>query len=396
MKTIISILLTLAVLLNISNAAELVRGATLTDGQTLSASDLHGLIDTASIGAEFYSAKTAIGTLPGGYYFLVYDSGSGLYRRISATSAIYGNTNSFLNPTIATSAQPYSRLLLYNPTNNTITSIALSNAIWFSSTNVAVSNLVFATTNGLNLPQWSGSFGGAQTNNQPFIPVLSTNASGLRYVALSNFEANVAADLGTNLSLPYTWRQMWQPWTVYPNNSSTNAWGYTTNFPITSLWAGTQTNTATLQDTDAIPILASGQFSNTTVTLSGVYQYLTNKTGWQQKFTTTPVAGTSITSAASIVNVAHGLSGTPQTVNPIFTCTTVDLGYAVGDTVSGFNVTTPFFARPFAVGVNATNVYATASGTMATSWQIVRKDTGAVANMTPGSWNFRVTVIYTP
>jgi hypothetical protein len=94
----------LALTLAQAPASEIVRGVTLEDGQTLYASDLHNLIDSATVGAEFYSGKTAIGSLPTGYEFLVYDSGSGLYRRISANAAIYANTNSFLNPSLIAAA----------------------------------------------------------------------------------------------------------------------------------------------------------------------------------------------------------------------------------------------------------------------------------------------------
>lgn len=267
---------------------ELVRGVTLTDGQTLTAADLHNLIDTAAVGADFYTSKTRIGSLPGGYDFLVYDAGSGFYRRVSATSALYANTNLYLSPALISAAPAWARLTVYNPTNNAINVITLSNVLYFGSTNISAAALVLATTNGPTLPAWSGAFSGLQTTNRPHVLAFGTNGGGPQYITLSNFESAVAADLGTNFSLPYTYDQVFRPWRSYgvniygtntagPGLYQTNDWGVSTNFPITDLWMSPQTNTATLLDTDTLPIHAGGQGTNTSVTLGGLYQYLTNK-----------------------------------------------------------------------------------------------------------------------
>ena len=304
MKNIFSILILLSLVT--THASEVVRGVTLTDGQTLSAADLHSLVDTATIGSDFYSGKTAIGNLSSAYDFLVYDSGSGLFRRISANNAIYANTNLHLAPSVISSVPAYDRILVYNPTNNSISSVTLSNVLYWGSTNTSVSNLVFSTTNGFVLPAWNGAVTGFQPTNGMSLIVQGTNNTGASYITLTNFEKNVAADFGTNLFLPYTWRQLFTPWLVYGTNAVTNLWGVSTNFAITNLYLGANTN-ATLTDNDVLPLSAVNQTSNTTVTLQGVYQYLTNKntlpnyTSARIQFSGYPLSLT-ITNDASAVN----------------------------------------------------------------------------------------------
>ena len=210
-----------------ARASELVRGTTLTDGQQLYASDLHGLIDNTTIGVGFFNDQPTAATLPGTWFFLVQDGGNQVFRRVSAATALWNNTNAFFGPAAATII-PNGRFLWYDPTNNAVESVTYSNlfAGLLSSVN---STSVLAVLDGLLAP-------------------------------ISN-----------------TFSQVFLPWTVYGTNYSTNVWGTSNVFAITNLNYPANTN-LTLADSDTVPVNSVGQGTNTTATLNALYQYMTNRT----------------------------------------------------------------------------------------------------------------------
>lgn len=282
MKNIIVVLLAVFVLN--ARATELVRSVTLTDGGVLYASDLHNLIDGATIGADFYNDQSSIGVLNSAYYFLLLDANSGSYHRITAQNLLYGNTNIWLNQIAGTNVNSHAFLLFYDSTNNIIRRISASDLFNSSQQFINTSNQVvgfrFATTNGQSLPVLSGSFTGLTTNNP--LNLLTWGTNGVPYyVPLAVAETNMAADFGTNLMLSYTFNQMFQPWMVYGTNTFTNAWGFQTNFPISNLYLTnsypTSTNTPTLVDSDTIPVDSTQQGTNTSASLFSLYQYLAAK-----------------------------------------------------------------------------------------------------------------------
>jgi len=260
-------------------ASEITRGTTLTDGQQLYASDLHNLIDTATVGVGFYNDQQTVAALGTGYYFLILDPATQTYRRITASTAFYGNTNFWLYNVVSSSAPIWGSVLYYDPTNNYLRTISISNLVSGAASSVNVSNLVFGTTNGYKLPNWTGSYSGFQTNNQPQLLTWGTNGQPYQQ-SLSNLEIAVAADLGTNRSLPFIYNQMFQPWNVYGTNTYgfTNAWGFQNVFPITNLFITnsypSSTNTPTLTNADTIPIYSTKQGSNTTVSLLALGQFI--------------------------------------------------------------------------------------------------------------------------
>ena len=147
-------------------------------------------------------------------------------------------------------------------------SIYQNMASWqFAPTNANSSN-----TNVFVLSQWPGAFGSAVPGtNMPELLVWGTN--GIPYQAtLLTAEQAMAGDGGTNLSVPYVFQEIWSPWSFYgfqtniygTNGSglplSTNAWGFTTNFPIQHLFLtntfNPTNNTQTLTNQDTVPDLS--------------------------------------------------------------------------------------------------------------------------------------------
>lgn len=285
MKTFYSILLTLALLVT-AHASEVVRNTTFADGQQLHASDLHNLIDTATIGQAFYNDQLTIPNLGSGMYFLVLDPATQLYRRLAAANVLYGNTNIFLYAVKSPTIPSWATLDFFDPTNVSagVQGITVSNLFGIGSSNINFAFIPFATTNSAGatvytLPNWAQPIGGFQTNNQQELLIWGTN--GVPYqMTFTNFEQNLAGDFGTNLGLTYTYRQLFAPWTVYGTNVAyTNIWGVQTNFAITNLLLANPggTNWPTLVDTDSVPVFATQQGTNTTATLLAIYQYMTNK-----------------------------------------------------------------------------------------------------------------------
>ena len=154
----------------------------------------------------------------------------------------------------------------------------------------------------------------------------------------------MAGDGGTNLSVPYVFQEIWSPWSFYgfqtniygTNGSglplSTNAWGFTTNFPIQHIFLpntfNPTNNTQTLTDQDTVPIFATGQFTNTTFTLQALYEYLTNRnalppyTVARIQFSGIPASytiGTNNTSTNNLYPLPSSLWTTPTAVSFLFT-----------------------------------------------------------------------------
>jgi len=383
MKTLFTLILCAVCALSAS-AAEIIRGTTLTDGQQLYASDLHGLIDNSTIGVQFFNDAQTTPTLSSGYYFLALDPANQVYRRINAQAMLYSNTNFWLYQSQSSTVQSNATFLFYDPTNNYIRSVTYSNLMSGAASYITVSKLSYGGTNGPALTFWSGPFSGLQTNNQP--STLFWGSNGIPYaLAYSNLEASEAADLGTNFSLPFTFNQVFQPWLVYGTNINfTNAWGYQTNFPIVGLTltnAFNPTNPApTISGGDTIPINSVEQFTNTTVTLATLYAWFTN-----QNATLTPAK-------ISFNGKPQYWSLFPQATNANFVYVTNTAPFALGS-VYGIAFVTNTTALPFS-GMKQNQIYyINVEGTNTTQKQlsVFATYSNAVADLTPIAINSGIT-----
>lgn len=279
-KTAIALVLGLFLCLS-SNAGQIQPGETLVDGQTVHASDLNNMVGNAILLPAAISSQP-LQTFGSSDYLLLYSPVNGeLYKQL-ALSVMQSPFSIALLPAgspIFTNADLFP---FYSASGTNTEAVTWSNLVANVASNLNPSYVRFAVTNpasGTNinyLLPWSGRFSGFDSNNQPFSLWWGPNGVPT-YQALSNIESSVASDLGTNLELPFVFTQMFKPWTVYGTNAAfTNAWGYTNVFAITNLtMPGTNLNA--LVDTDSVPVFSTLQQSNTTFTLSALYQYLTNK-----------------------------------------------------------------------------------------------------------------------
>ena len=271
-------------------AGDLTPGPALVDGQTVHAADFNNLVGDALINSSFYSRQHKSDPTPGADYIVAYSPNSGGYLYQALVNKFVLSPALYPSLTLGTPNYLTNDLFqFYSQSSTNIRSVTFSNLVNDIASNInPVAWMNFAPTNatsgGTNIPvlaDWPGAFSGSLTNNQPHS--LWWGSNGVPYqLSLSNEESALAGDLGTNLSLPYTFAQMFAPWLVYGTNANfTNAWGFRTNFPITALYLTnsypSSTNTPTLVDSDAIPVNSTGQITNTTATLGALQQYLAAK-----------------------------------------------------------------------------------------------------------------------
>ena len=346
-------------------AGDLTPGQVLVDGQTVHAADFNNLVGGSLINSGFYTRQQISTPTPGSDYLMAYSPNGYLYRAVVSQFVLSPG----LYPSLTAGLPNYNTndlFQFYSVGSTNIRSVTFSNLVNDIASNInPVAWMQFAPTNatsgGTNIPvlaDWPVAFSGSLTNNQPYS--LWWGSNGVPYqLSLSNEESALAGDLGTNLSLPYTFAQMFAPWLVYGTNAMTNAWGYYTNFPITSLLIGTNT-TPTIGDNDSIPINSSPQGTNTTVTLGGIYQYLTNKntlpayTQARIQFAGLPLSLTVSNNGAS----GYGTNAIGVTTNTTINPFTVGNFYAVsfitngGTPFTGIQTNTLFYVRPLPLTTN--------------------------------------------
>ena len=281
-------LLLACLMLATARAGDLTPGEVLVDGQTVHAADLNNMVSGALITQNFFTRQVVSTPSPAADFMVAYSpSGQGYLYKATVLSFMQ-------TPALFTTLNPYypsfttnDLFMFYSQGNTNVQSVTFSNLVADIASNMNPASLQYAPTNanGSNvpvLPNWVGPFSGLNTNNQPISMFWGTNGIPTQ-VPLSNIETAVAGDLGTNYLLNYTFNQVFQPWTVYGTNTYgfTNAWGSNTNFLIASLIVTNAYNltntTPTLTDTDTVPILSTGQKTNTAVTLQALGQYMTNR-----------------------------------------------------------------------------------------------------------------------
>lgn len=284
-------------------AQQITPGQSFVDGQRITAAQLTALVGNAIINPAFYSGAVQHNTNLLTTDILLLLTSGGVYQQMPG-SGIIQNPLFYTSPVNLSTEPGYALHLYYNPSNNTIVSITLSNMVSAISSNLVaqkflyLTNLIVGATNSLssntNQPiavPYPLTPNPLSTNNQTQFIVYDTNYVPNSF-SFSNLLVAEVPYLGTsfsnNIGLPgYMFTNLFYSWLTYPTNTTSNAWGYNTNFPITNLYftnAFLPTNTAsisnkqTLTNSDAIPIITASQGSNqpTTFTLGALYQYLTN------------------------------------------------------------------------------------------------------------------------
>lgn len=347
-------------------AADLTRGITFTDGQRITAAQLHSLVDSASIGVAFVTGKSLLGTVDSADYVLIYDTSAGTFKKMTLATLLTGNTDLITTQTEEANPASNDMLLIYDTSGVGLVKVSITNLVYNT-------NLIHA------------------------LPTITSNVLGTAKVKLLNGGTNVSMTLdslwlnGFNYTRAITnLSRRTQP----TNNDAFLLWDSVAGTNRWATWIDLVTNTpsvATVSNAALLSVLETNQFKNITVSNlmlqfgnSGMF-YTTNLS-----FTTTNKTLVSVTAAGTVMNQAHSLAAVPRQVRGVLVNTTSEHGFAVGDEVAFEHIYSPTHILPVSVGANATNVFVIVSGDPSTSWQVRSKDAGTWQNITDTSWSMRV------
>lgn len=346
-------------------AADLTRGITFTDGQRLTAANLHNLVDSASVGTAFLTGKSLLSAVDAADYVLVYDTSAAVYKKMMLATLVTANTELITAQSEEVNPASNDMLLMYDASGVGFVKVSITNLVYNT-------NLIHA------------------------LPTL-TNALGTAKLKLLNGGTNVAITLDslwlnsfnytraiTNLTR-HTQPTNNDAFLMFDSVAGTNRW---------ATWIDLVTNTpavTTVSGGTLLSVLETNQFKQLTISNlmaqfgnSGMF-YTTNLS-----FTSSNKTLLTVTAAGTVLNQAHSLSATPRQVRGVLVNTTSEHGFAVGDEVDFSHVTSPTFTTPVSVGSNATNVFVIVSGDPSTSWQVRSKDAGTMQNVTDTRWSLRV------
>lgn len=99
----------------------------------------------------------------------------------------------------------------------------------------------------------------------------------------------------------------------------------------------------------------------------------------------TPLPG-----ASALMSYTHGLGVIPAWADLEFVCLTAELGYSIGDIVTGFANGNGSYSMPFPIIKTATVVQSVTNSTG--TWIINHKTTGTTSTPTPANWAWRFKV----
>ena len=347
-----------------AGAADITRGITFTDGQRLTAANLHSLVDSATIGAAFLTGKDVLAAVDNADYVLVYDTSTGTYKKMTLAVLIMANTGLITTQAEEYNPAPTDYLLLYDASGASFAKVSVTNLVT-GNTNLVMAQLPI--TNLLTDAQFLVNNGG--TNNR---------------ISISNLWAqNFEYTRGFTNQLQHTTPTNSDRLLIWDTLAGTNKWvtvlGLHTNLPVSTV--PTNTATLTLYETGQVK-RASIEVLRTTLTTAAFLS--TNQT-----FTGSVALG-SISAAGKYIDTAHGLGVTPKSLHCVLVCATADQNYAVGDELDFGNIWSSGGTSPIGTPwANSTNVGVTTLGA-ANTFQIPDKTTGTPATPTAARWTLKI------
>jgi hypothetical protein len=346
-------------------AGDLTRSITFSDGQRITAAQLHSLIDGASIGATFLTGKNLNSTVETADYVMVYDTSAGVFTKMTLSTLLMANTG-----LITTQAEDV------NPAYNDYVLTYDASASSFAK--VSITNLLYNTNLIAVLPS-----------------ITNLTQSATMWVRHSGTNAQIEV---TNLWLRFTYRAAFTNLAQHTAPTNTDRLLIWDSLGLTNKWTGLSgliTNLPTVTTNGAadwllivtngnVSKISANSFSN-----SIAAQLVANTL--PRKFSSTPTNIAGITGAGKWVDEAHGLSGTPQMVEAVFVCTGANLNYSVGDEV---RVYYPDIVSsvPFATSTTVGFVCNGASS----NFRIPNKSTGTMSTMNTANWSLKLYATYFP
>ena len=351
-------------------ATDLTRNVTFTDGSRLTASQLHALIDGASISTTFYNdaGKNLLTAVDPADVFLVYDVSTGLYKRMTMNTLIMANTDVITTQTEKANPTAADYFLLYDAAGVGLKKVSFGNLL-LSNTNLI--GLQPAITNLLLADSWFLTRNGG-TNNQIELTNLWNNF--IYSAALTNLTEHTTPT-NTDRLLIYD--------RLTGTNKYTTLIGFVTNRPA-ALYPVM---------TSQISLVETGEVKQITLTsLAGVLATNT------PTFTSSSYAMSGATASVKAIDTAHGLGVLPKFVRAVLVCTAGggDLGYAQNDEIDSAQATA---FNSVGSPTRAIEVWTTVAGNVGAtivlnngdkSIYIGHKTTFTETAMTKASWSLKI------
>lgn len=349
----------------VSPAADLTRSITFSDGQKLTAANLHALIDGASINTAFLTGKSLLSAVDSGDYVLVYDTSAGTFKKMTLGALLLANTDLITTQLEEGSPAAGDYLLLYDASGGTLAKVSMANLVT-GNTNLIGGQAPL--TNLLSTAQFLVNNGGTNARIQ------------LQHLWAQNFEYTRAITNLTRHSAP----KNTDAFLLWDSTAGTNRWATWIDLVTNTPSVGTVSNAALLS------VVETNQFKNITIS-NLMSQFANSGTFLTTNLTFTATAACSgITGAGKPIDAAHGFATVPRYVKAVLVCTTANLNYAIGDEVGVDPTWDGWLTAPalFTFG-NSTNVGVVVRNTAA-GWSIANKTTGTLAAITPGSWTLKI------
>ena len=217
-KKIWNMLALLTLMLVQAHGADITRGVTINTSR-LTTSQLHSLIDTATVSTGFYSdaGKDLISAVDSTDYFLIYDLSAGLYKKMTLGTLLMNNTGFITTQTEKTNPAYNDYTIIYNASGTALGRVSMTNLLYNT-------NLIATLPNITNLTQSATMkvlHGG--TNAQIEVTNLLANFSYLTYrVPFTNLAQHITP---TNTDRLLIWDS------VVGTNKWTGLSGLVTNLP---------------------------------------------------------------------------------------------------------------------------------------------------------------------
>lgn len=310
----------------VTHGADIQRGITFQDGQRLTASQLHTLVDNATILPGFYLNKAGATSLESSDTLLLYSTVSGEFFKISANTLLYNNTDLITTQPEKLAPGSNDYILIYDATASALAkaslgnmfsnnfaglpTIALSNLTLGASVAIlgTASNGIVTLTNLFLLFPWTGPFTNLAVRTHP------TNFDQLILSASddnTNFANKRISLAGLITNLP--------PAGALTNAADTNGVPYTTNVTLFAYQQYYTTNGPTNG------FVVKFELSNL-LNLFTNYFLTTSQRTFSFKSAELLVTNTLIT-----IDIPHGLPGTPDSFRAVLLCKTNEAGYKAGD-----------------------------------------------------------------
>jgi hypothetical protein len=318
----------LAMLLSSAHASDIQRGVTFQDGQRLTASQLHALIDDASITTGFIVNKPTATSLESGAYLILYSPAGQSLEKIPASTFLYGNTDFITTQAEKTSPAANDFVLIYDTAGTVLAKAQIGNLYSNSVGTLPPITYTNATLTGTFVPVINGTNGIMSVSNLFLLFPYSAIFTNLPVRSHpTNFDNLLlaASDDGTNFSnqrislagLFTSLNPGMQPTNAVPTNGTV----VSTNFYLLA-YQQTVTN---------------GGATNAVVCRIDLTQLRTYFSNVFVPNISKPVTFTSaeipITNTIMYLDFPHGLAGTPQISRCVLLCKTAEADYVAGDEI---------------------------------------------------------------